>query len=74
MGQIMFGYFAETDSHHLASPEDWWTMVMGGGTRGTIDKLDPVDREQVKSLCLEFLTANHIRALDSDVLYAIARK
>ena len=30
---------AETDSHKLATPEDWWTMVMGGGTRGTIDRL-----------------------------------
>ncbi|PSB39704.1 class I SAM-dependent methyltransferase, partial [Chamaesiphon polymorphus] len=48
--------FAETDSHHLASPEDWWTMVMGGGTRGTIDKLDSADQEQVKSICLEFLS------------------
>lgn len=66
--------FAETDTHHLASPEDWWTMVMGGGTRGTIDKLDPAARERVKSVCLQFLTANNIRALDSDVLYAIVRK
>ncbi|AFY95535.1 class I SAM-dependent methyltransferase [Chamaesiphon minutus] len=65
---------AETDSHHLASPEDWWLMVMGGGTRGTIDKLEPVTQERVKSVCLEFLTANNIQALDSDVLYAIARK
>ncbi len=66
--------FAETDSHKLATPEDWWTMVMGGGIRGTIDRLDPATQERVKSINLAFLQDNHIQALDSDVLYAIAQK
>jgi ubiquinone/menaquinone biosynthesis C-methylase UbiE len=66
--------FAETDSHKLATPEDWWTMVMGGGTRGTIDRLDPVTQARVKSTNLEFLRTNQIQALDSDVLYAIVQK
>ncbi len=66
--------FAETDSHKLAAPEDWWTMVMGGGIRGTIDRLDPATQERVKSVNLAFLQDNHIQALDSDVLYAIAQK
>src|SRR5262245_27197030 len=29
----------EMDSQPLASPEDWWPMVMGSGYRGTIDQL-----------------------------------
>jgi ubiquinone/menaquinone biosynthesis C-methylase UbiE len=66
--------FAETDSHKLATPEDWWTMVMGGGIRGTIDQLDPATQERVKSINLEFLRTNQIQALDSDVLYAILQK
>ena len=74
--------FAETDSHKLATPEDWWTMVMGGGIRGTIllqrgyanDRLDPATQERVKSINLAFLQDNHIQALDSDVLYTIAQK
>lgn len=66
--------FAQTDSHHLVTPEDWWTIAIGGGIRGTIDKLDPIDRERVKLTCLEFLSAHNIQALDSDVLYAIAHK
>jgi hypothetical protein len=37
----------ETDSHKLATPEDWWTMVMGGGIRGTVDQLDPVGKERI---------------------------
>jgi hypothetical protein len=66
--------FAQTDSHRLATPEDWWTMLMGGGTRGTIDRLDPATQERVRSINLEFLSANNIHALDSDVLYAISDK
>jgi trans-aconitate methyltransferase len=66
--------FAETDSHKLATPEDWWTMVMGGGIRGTVDQLDPAEKEQIRSINLDFLRSNHIQTLDSDVLYAIAHK
>jgi ubiquinone/menaquinone biosynthesis C-methylase UbiE len=65
---------AETDSHELATPEDWWTMVMGGGIRGTVDQLDPVVQERIRSVNLEFLRDNNIHSLDSDVLYAIAQK
>lgn len=73
-GAIDVEVFAQTDSHQLATPEDWWTMAMGGGLRGTIDRLDAAAQERVKSINLEFLQANDIQALDSDVLYAIARK
>ncbi|WP_310489918.1 methyltransferase domain-containing protein [Chamaesiphon sp. VAR_69_metabat_338] len=66
--------FAETDRHQLNTPEDWWTMVMGGGIRGTIDRLDPATQMRVKSASLEFLKTNNVRVLESDVLYAIAQK
>jgi ubiquinone/menaquinone biosynthesis C-methylase UbiE len=66
--------FAQTDSHKLATPEDWWTMVMGGGIRGTVDQLDPATKERVRSVNMQFLRDNQIHALDSDVLYAIAQK
>jgi hypothetical protein len=65
---------AETDSHELTTPEDWWTMVMGGGIRGTVEQLDTVTQERIRSVNLEFLRDNNIHALDSDVLYAIAQK
>jgi ubiquinone/menaquinone biosynthesis C-methylase UbiE len=65
---------AETDAHTLTTPDDWWTMAMGGGLRGTIDRLDLAVKERVRSVNLEFLQANNIRELDSDVLYAIAQK
>jgi hypothetical protein len=63
----------ETDAHSLSTSEDWWTMVMGGGIRGTIDQLDSETKERVQAKNLEFLRTNNIQALDSDVLYAIAR-
>jgi ubiquinone/menaquinone biosynthesis C-methylase UbiE len=66
--------FARTDSHPISQPEDWWTMVMGGGIRGTIDQLDEATKERVRSNNLEFLKANDIHALDSDVLYAVCKK
>jgi ubiquinone/menaquinone biosynthesis C-methylase UbiE len=66
--------FAEIDSHQLATPQDWWTMLMGGGTRGTVDQLVPATQARVRSINLEFLRDNHIHTLDSDVLYAIAQK
>jgi hypothetical protein len=63
---------AETDLHQLATPEDWWTMVMGCGNRGTIDRRDAATQMRVKSANLEFLKTNSIRVLESDVLYALA--
>jgi ubiquinone/menaquinone biosynthesis C-methylase UbiE len=65
---------AETDSHKITTPADWWTMVMGGGIRGTIDQLDSAAQERVRSINLEFLRTNNIHTLDSDILYAIAQK
>ncbi len=43
-------------------------MVMGGGIRGTIDRLDAATQAPVRSVNMQFLRDNHIHALDSDVL------
>ncbi len=64
--------FAEAGSDELATPEDRWTIVMGGGFRGTIDQLDLVTKERIRSVNLEF--SNEIHSLDSEVLYAITKK
>lgn len=65
---------AETDRHPLKTPEDWWTMAMGGGLRGTIDQFDADAQARLKAINLDFLQTHHIHELDSDVLYAIAQK
>jgi ubiquinone/menaquinone biosynthesis C-methylase UbiE len=66
--------FAEASTHALATPEDWWTMILGGGLRGTIDQLDPAARERVRQANLHYLQTNAVHALEVDVLYAIAQK
>lgn len=73
-GATQVEVFAEADTHELTSPEDWWTMVLGGGLRGTIDQLDPDARERIRQVNLQFLQANDVHALKVNVLYAIAQK
>lgn len=66
--------FAAAETHQLTAPEDWWTMVLGGGCRGTIDQLDAPTREQVRQVNLQYLETHQIHTLEVDVLYAIAHK
>lgn len=66
--------FTEMETHQLASPDNWWTMVLGGGYRGIINQLDPLARETVQQKNLQFLRDNEIHSLDVDVLYAVAQK
>jgi ubiquinone/menaquinone biosynthesis C-methylase UbiE len=64
----------QTIVHELASPEDWWTIVLGGGLRGTVDQLEASAQERVKQANLAFIRDRNIRGLDLNVLYAIAQK
>jgi ubiquinone/menaquinone biosynthesis C-methylase UbiE len=66
--------FAESCTHELSTPEDWWTMILGGGIRGTIDQLNPTLREKIRQANLGFLRDRKIHALEVDVLYAKAQK
>jgi ubiquinone/menaquinone biosynthesis C-methylase UbiE len=61
---------AEDRQHALQSAEDFWTLAMGTGCRGTIDQLTDEQRERVRAECLKLQT----RSLTSPVLYALARK
>lgn len=65
---------AEAGRHALASPEDWWLMVLGGGFRETIDQLDLAAQERVRGANLQVLRDGAIQSLDVTVLYAIAEK
>jgi ubiquinone/menaquinone biosynthesis C-methylase UbiE len=66
--------FPAVDHHKLAAPEDWWTMVLGGGLRGTVEQLDPAAKERVRQANLEFLRTHAVDALTANVLYAVAQK
>jgi ubiquinone/menaquinone biosynthesis C-methylase UbiE len=65
---------AEDGSHVLASPDAWWSLVMGSGYRGTIDQLTEEARERVREDNLRFVASKGITAIEANVIYAIARK
>ena len=60
--------------HPIKSPEDWWTIVLGSGYRGTIEQLNQVEREKVKEANLGFIRDENISAVETNVLYSFATK
>jgi ubiquinone/menaquinone biosynthesis C-methylase UbiE len=65
---------AENRLHPIKSPEDWWTIVLGSGYRGTIEQLNPMERQSVKEANLAFIRDEKISAVETNVLYALATK
>jgi len=65
---------AENRLHPVNSAEDWWTIVLGSGYRGTIEQLNASERERVKDANLAFIRDAKISAIEINVLYALATK
>src|SRR5215471_14484598 len=65
---------AENRLHPIKSPEDWWTIVLGSGYRGTIELLNLAERQKVKEANLAFIRNEKISAIETNVLYALATK
>jgi SAM-dependent methyltransferase len=65
---------AEPGSHPLADPEDWWTMVLGTGYRATVQQLDPAAAQRVQAANRAWLREHQVRELQTNVIYARARK
>jgi len=65
---------AENRLHPIKSPEDWWTIVLGSGYRGTIEQLNLAERQKVKEANLAFIRDEKISAVETNVLYAVATK
>ena len=64
----------ENGTHRVGSPDDWWSMILGSGYRGTIEQLDDNDRERVRLENLDFIQRNNVRGVEANVLYGVARK
>jgi len=62
----------ESNLQELATPDDWWTIVLGTGYRSTIEQLDPAARERVRISNLESL--GNIQSIEVNALYAVAKK
>ena len=65
---------AESSSQPLNSPEDFWTIVLGSGYRGTVEQMDPAARERVRLATLDDLSRNRVRSVETNAVYAISRK
>jgi ubiquinone/menaquinone biosynthesis C-methylase UbiE len=65
---------AESGEHRLASPEAWWSAIMGSGYRGTIEQLSWAEREHVRTENLRYIEENKVVSVEANVVYAIARK
>jgi ubiquinone/menaquinone biosynthesis C-methylase UbiE len=65
---------AQRGTHPLADPEDWWTVVLGTGYRATVEQLDPAAAGRVRAASTGWLRRRQVRELQTNVVYARARK
>lgn len=63
---------SENNEHLLSCPDDWWTIALGSGFRGTIDQLDRSTRERVRAWNLAEMRG--VGAVEVNALYAIGEK
>lgn len=62
----------ECSVESLAAPDDWWSVVLGTGLRWFVDQFAPETADAVR---LESLaSAREVRSVETNVIYAIARK
>lgn len=62
----------EAGTEPLARPEDWWTVVLGTGLRWFVDRLDPASADTVRRESTA--RARDVASIETNVLYAVARK
>jgi SAM-dependent methyltransferase len=65
---------AETGTHPLNEPEDWWKIAMGSGYRGTLQQLAPDAFKRVRQGNLSRLFEEQVTSIETNVVYAIATK
>jgi ubiquinone/menaquinone biosynthesis C-methylase UbiE len=65
---------AEAGVQPLRSPEDFWTIAMGSGYRGTIEQLAEETRKRVRQATLEYIHEHKVESVETNAVYAIARK
>jgi SAM-dependent methyltransferase len=65
---------AEAGEHPIRSPEAWWSAVLGSGYRGTLDQIDPVVQQEVRTANLAYIRDSGITSVEANVVYAIATK
>jgi ubiquinone/menaquinone biosynthesis C-methylase UbiE len=65
---------AEDGQQALHSPEDWWTVVLGSGYRWTVEQMSDEETARVKAANLKTLLNNGTKFIETNVIYAVAKK
>jgi hypothetical protein len=65
---------AESGTHQLTDPQDWWTIVLGTGYRATVEQLDPAAAARVLDASVRWVREHQARELETNVVYARARR
>ena len=65
---------AENATHRINQPDDWWSMVIGTGYRGTVQQLSETDYEEVRRENIEFIRSHDVCDVEANVLYGTAQK
>src|SRR5215468_1139925 len=65
---------AEDGYQALRTPEDFWTIAMGSGLRWTVDQMGAEPAHEVKHEILDRLAAAGVDRVETNVIYAIAKK
>ena len=65
---------AEAGAHPIADPEAWWTAILGSGYRGTLEQLEPRQRDWVRDANLKYIRDSGVKSVEANVVYAVARK
>jgi len=64
----------EDGRQELRSPEDWWTMVLGSGYRWTVDRMEPEMAKRLRDVNLAYIRSHNVTSVETNVIYAMARK
>ena len=65
---------SESGSQALRSPQDWWTIILGSGTRGTVDAMDAATATRIQKLMFNWVRDNGVQSIQTNVIYAVAAK
>ncbi len=65
---------AEAGAQPLSLPEDFWTIAMGSGYRGTIEQLGQEACVRVRQATLDYISEHKVESVETNAVYAIARK
>ena len=58
----------------LDAVEDWWTIVLGSGLRGTVEEIGPDAAARSKRTVLRRLAADGVTSVECNTLHAVSTK